>query len=147
LQQRAEPGVNEYAQRLISTPGKRDGLAWRNEDGTWGGPVGEGVAQAIEQGYSDRAKPFHGYYFKVLKGQGPAAPLGELDFVVNGVMIGGFALAAAPAQYGVTGIQSFIVSHDGIVYQKDLGPDTLTAFKNMERYNPDKSWRPTEDGW
>jgi len=147
LQQRSEPGVNEYAQRLISTPGKHDGLAWRNEDGTWGGPVGEGVAQAIEQGYSDRAKPFHGYYFKVLKGQGPAAPLGELDFVVNGVMIGGFALAAAPAQYGVTGIQSFIVSHDGIVYQKDLGPDTLTAFKNMDRYNPDKSWRPTEDGW
>src|SRR5213079_1192135 len=93
--------VNQYAQKIISTPGKHDGLAWKNEDGTWGGPVGEGVAEAIEQGYSDRAKPFHGYYFKVLKGQGPAAPLGELDFVVEGVMIGGFALAAAPAQYGV----------------------------------------------
>jgi len=145
---RRSDGVNEYAQRLISTPGKRDGLAWKNEDGSWGGPVGEEVARAIEQGYSsDRAKPYHGYYFKILKGQGPAAPLGELDFVVNGAMIGGFALAAAPAQYRVTGIQTFIVSHDGIVYQKDLGPNTLDVFKSMERYNPDKSWRETDDEW
>ena len=75
--------VNQYAQRIISTPGKHDGLAWQNPDGTWGGPVGETVAKALEEGYSDKSKPFHGYYFKVLKGQGPAAPLGEIDFMVG----------------------------------------------------------------
>jgi hypothetical protein len=147
LSRRSESGVAEYAQRLISTPGKKDGLAWRNEDGSWGGPIGEGVVRALQQGYSDRAEPFHGYYFKVLKGQGPAAPLGQMDFVVEGVMIGGFALAAAPAQYRVTGVQTFIVSHDGVVYQKDFGPNTLESFKNMDRYNPDKTWHPTEDEW
>jgi hypothetical protein len=136
--------VNQYAQRIISTPGKHDGLAWQNPDGTWGGPVGEEVAKALAEGYA-QGQPFHGYYFKVLKGQGPAAPLGQMDFVVEGVMIGGFALAAAPAQYGVTGVQTFIVSHDGIVYQKDLGPDTLTVFKNMDLYNPDKTWHRTDD--
>jgi hypothetical protein len=139
--------VNQFAQRIISTPGKQDGLAWKNPDGTWGGPVGETVAEALEQGYSDKSKPFHGYYFKVLKGQGPAAPLGEIDFVIEGAMIGGFALAAAPAEYGVTGVQTFIISHNGIVYQKDLGPDTLKEFKSMERYNPDKTWKVTEDEW
>jgi hypothetical protein len=132
--------VNQYAQRIISTPGKQDGLAWRTADGTWAGPVSEGIAQAIADGYTSRAQPFHGYYFKVLKGQGPAAPLGELDFVVQGAMIGGFALVAAPADYGVTGVMTFIVSHDGIVYQKDLGDRTLEAFQAMERYNPDSTW-------
>ena len=137
--------VNQYAQRIISTPGKHDGLTWQNPDGTWGGPVGEAAAKALAEGYSVKSAPFHGYYFKVLKGQGPAAPLGAIDFMVNGAMIGGFALAAAPAQYQVTGVQTFIVSHDGIVYQKDLGSDTLNAFKNMERYNPDKTWTRTDD--
>jgi Protein of unknown function (DUF2950) len=139
--------VNQYAQRIISTPGKQDGLAWKNPDGTWGGPVGEGVAEALDQGYTDKSQPYHGYYFKVLKGQGPAAPLGEMDFVVGGAMIGGFALAAAPADYKVTGVQTFIVSHTGIVYQKDLGPDTLKSFKSMERVNPDKTWHATDDQW
>jgi hypothetical protein len=138
-------GINQYAQRMISTPGKQDGLAWQNSDGSWEGPVGEAVAKAVDQGYTSARPPFHGYYFKVLKGQGPAAPLGQIDFVLNGAMIGGFALAAAPAQYRVTGVQTFIVSHDGIVYQKDLGPDTLTLFKNMELYNPDKTWTRVED--
>jgi hypothetical protein len=137
--------VRQYAQRIISSPGMRDGLAWQNPDGSWGGPVGEAVAKALSEGYQPGIPPYHGYYFKVLKGQGPAAPLGELDFVIEGIMIGGFALAAVPAQYRVTGVQTFIVSHDGIVYQKDLGPDTLTIFKTMERYNPDKTWRVTED--
>jgi len=139
--------VNQYAQRIISTPGKHDGLAWQNPDGTWGGPIGEGVARALEEGYSDKSKPFHGYYFKVLKGQGPAAPLGEMDFLVNGAMIGGFALAAAPAEYGVTGVQTFMVSHTGIVYQQDLGPETLKTFQSMERFNPDKTWNATDDQW
>ncbi len=139
--------VNQYAQRIISTPGKHDGLAWKNADGTWGGSVGEAVAKAIEQGYTDKTQPFHGYYFKVLKGQGPAAPKGEMDFVVDGAMIGGFALAAAPAEYRVTGVQTFIVGPEGVVFQKDLGPDTLKAFKEMERFNPDKTWHGTDDEW
>ena len=139
--------VNQYAQRIISTQGKHDGLAWQNADGTWGGPVGEGVAKAIAQGYSDKTQPYHGYYFKVLKGQGPAAPLGQMDFIVKGAMIGGFALAAAPAQYRVTGVKAFIVGPDGIVYEKDLGPETLKTFASMDRFNPDKSWKATEDEW
>ena len=139
--------VNQYAQRIISTPGKHDGLAWKNSDGTWGGPVGEGIARALEQGYSKQGEPFHGYYFKVLKGQGPAAPKGEMDFVMNGAMIGGFALAAAPAQYRVTGVKTFQVGPSGIVYEKDLGSDTLKMFETMDRYNPDKTWKTTNDDW
>lgn len=137
--------VNQYAQRIISTPGKQDGLAWQNPDGTWGGPVGEKVAKAIERGYTSRTEPFHGYFFKVLKGQGPAAPLGELDYVLKDVMIGGFALIAAPAQYRVTGVKTFMVSHDGVVYEKDLGPNSLEIAKGIERFNPDKSWTPVAD--
>src|SRR5215468_960115 len=133
--------VNQYAQRIISTAGKQDGLAWQNADGTWAGPIGEKVAQAIQQGYS-AGQPYHGYYFKVLKGQGPAAPLWQLDYVIKGAMIGGFALAAAPAKYGVTGVKTFIVSQDGVVYEKDLGQGTLQAFSKMERFNPDKTWTP-----
>ena len=138
--------VNQYAQRVLSTPGKHDGLAWLNPDGTWGGPVGEEIAKALEEGYSAQAgKPYHGYYFKVLKGQGPAAAMGEMDFMVGGTMIGGFALAAAPAEYRVTGVMTFIVGPDGVVYEKDLGPDTLKTFQSMDKYNPDKTWKVTED--
>jgi hypothetical protein len=133
--------VNQYAQRIVSTPGKQDGLAWQNADGTWGGPLGEQAAHAIEQGYSS-GQPYHGYFFKILTGQGPAAPLGEMDFVIQGVMIGGFALAATPAEYRETGVKTFIVSQDGVVFQKDLGPASLEEFKKMERFNPDKSWTP-----
>ena len=140
-----DSGVNQYAQRIISTPGKQDGLAWKNSDGSWGGPIGETVAKALEEGYGEKAKPFHGYYFKVLKGQGPAAPLGQLDYVIEGAMIGGFALVAVPAEYGVTGVMSFMVSYDGVVYQKDLGADSLKIVKEMDRYNPDKTWRSTHD--
>ena len=117
-------------------------MAWQTEDGTWEGPVGEAIAQIIAEGYTERYEPFHGYYFKVLKGQGPEAPLGEMDFVVGGVMIGGFALVAAPADYEVTGVMTFIVSHEGVVYQKDLGPETLDQFRAMELYNPDPAWDP-----
>ena len=136
--------VNQYAQRIISTPGTQDGLAWRKDDGSWDGPVGENVARAIEQGYTNRAEPYRGYFFKILKGQGPAAPLGQMNFVVKNVMIGGFALAAAPAEYGVTGVKTFIVSHDGVVYERDLGPATLDEFKRMDRFNPDARWTPVE---
>lgn len=133
--------VNQYAQKIISSPGTQDGLAWQNADGTWGGPVGEKAAEAIQGGYS-RGEPYHGYFFKVLKGQGPAAPMGQLDYVIKGAMLGGFALVAAPAEYGVTGVKTFIVSNDGIVYEKDFGTGTYDAFKKMERFNPDKSWTP-----
>ena len=143
----AHDGVNQYAQRIISTPGKQDGLAWKNEDGTWGGPVGEGIAKALAQGYTSRTEPYHGYYFKILKGQGPAAPLGRMDFVVKGVMIGGFALVAVPADYRITGVKTFIVSYEDVVYEKDLGPNSLEIVKKMELYNPDKTWRRTDDSW
>lgn len=136
--------VNAYAQRIISTPGKHDGLAWHNADGSWGGPVGEEIARVIAEGYREKYQPFHGYYFKILTGQGPAAPLGKLDFVVQGAMIGGFALVAAPASYEVSGVNTFIVSHAGVVYEKDLGPKTLDLFSAMELFDPDKSWSPVQ---
>jgi hypothetical protein len=149
LEKREGYDVHQYAQRIISTPGKQDGLAWQNADGTWGGPVGENVARAISQGYTNTGspQPFHGYFFKVLKGQGPAAPLGAMNFVVQGAMIGGFGLAAAPAEYEVTGVKTFIVSYEGVVYQKDLGRNTLQIFQNMTLYNPDKTWQRTDDDW
>jgi len=139
--------VNQYAQKIISSPGKHDGLVWWNPDGTLGGPISEGIAEALQEGYTDKSKPYHGYYFKILKGQGPDAPLGAMNFVIEGAMLGGFALAAAPAEYRVTGVKTFIVSYEGIVYQKDLGPDTLKIFSQMEVYNPDKTWTPTYDQW
>jgi len=138
--------VNEYAQKIISTPGKQDGLAWQNPDGTWDGPIGENVARAIQRGYSTGTEqPYHGYFFRVLKGQGPDAPLGMMDYVVNGAMIGGFGLIAFPAQYGSTGVMTFIVSNDGVVYQKDLGPNTPEIAKKIEVFNPDKSWTPVAE--
>jgi hypothetical protein len=143
-----DSGINQYAQRIISTPGKQDGLYWQYADGTTGGSISIAIARAIEEGYSiDKSSAYHGYYFKVLKGQGPATPLGKLDYVINGVMIGGFALIAAPAEYRVTGVKTFMVSYDGVVYQKDLGPDTLNIAKKIERYNPDKTWQRTDDQW
>lgn len=145
LQPREGYTVNQYAQRIVSTPGRQDGLAWQNADGSWAGPIGEKIARALEEGYSSSAEPYHGYFFKILKGQGPAAPLGEIDYVVKGVMIGGFGLVAAPAEYGETGVKTFIVSQDGVVYEKDFGPGTLNEFIKMERFNPDKSWTPVLD--
>jgi len=134
--------VNQYAQRIISTPGRQDGLASQAPDGTWQGSVGDAVAQAIADGYTDRREPYRGYFFKVLKGQGPAAPHGEMDFIIKGAMIGGFALVAAPADYEATGVKTFMVSHDGVVYEKDLGPQTLEQFNAMDRFDPDPTWKP-----
>jgi len=143
-----DSGVRQYAQRIISTPGKQDGLYWKSADGTSAGPISETVAKAIEEGYSvDTASAYHGYYFHVLKGQGPSAHLGQMDYVIEGIMIGGFALLATPAEYGVTGVQTFIVSNEGIVYQKDLGPDSVALAKKIDRYDPDKTWKRTTDGW
>jgi len=133
-------GVNQYAQRIISTEGQQDGLAWKNPDGTWDGPIGQKIAEAITRGYTNRNEPYHGYFFKVLKGQGPAAPLGQLDYVIKGAMIGGFALLASPAQYRNTGVKSFMVSQDGVVWEKDLGPKTTELFQSIDRFNPDRTW-------
>ncbi len=136
--------VNQYAQRVISQPGKQDGLAWRGADSSWQGPMGPSVAEYISEGYTDKYRPLHGYYFKILKAQGPAAPLGAMDFTVEGAMIGGFALVAAPAEYGVTGVQTFIVGYDGVVYQKDQGTQSMDLFRAMDRYNPDSTWKLAE---
>ena len=137
--------VNQYAQRVLSTPGKHDGLAWQDADGSWQGPVGEGIARVIAEGYTDKIEPYHGYHFRILKAQGKHASFGEIDYVVKGVMIGGFALVAAPAEYRITGVKTFIVNQDGIVYEKDLGPHTAQAVKEMWRFDPDPSWHPVED--
>jgi hypothetical protein len=141
----AELKRGQFAQRIISTPGTEDGLAWQKSDGTWDGPIGENVAKAIARGYTSRNEPYRGYFFQVLKGQGPAAPLGQLDYVVKGVMIGGFALLAAPARYRVTGVKTFMVSQDGVVYEKDLGPNTLEITRRIDRFNPDPSWIPVAE--
>ena len=142
-----DSGVNQYAQKIFSTPGKQDGLYWKDADGKSAGPIGDEVAKALEEGYTSGKSGFHGYYFKILKGQGPAAPFGKINYVIEGVMIGGFALVAVPAEYRVTGVKTFIVNNDGIVYQRDLGPDSLNTVKKMELYNPDSTWQRTDDEW
>jgi len=144
LQKHDGSAVNQYAQRIIATEGKQDGLAWKNSDGTWGGPVGEKIAAAIQNGYA-RNEPYHGYYFRILTGQGPAAPLGQMNFVVNGAMIGGFALLAFPSQYRVSGVKTFMVSHDGVVYEKDLGEKTTDIAKTITLFNPDRTWIPVQE--
>jgi hypothetical protein len=140
-------GVNQYAQRIFSTPGKHNGLYWKNSDGTDGGPIGETVAKALDEGYKIGGTGYHGYYFKILKGQGASAPLGKMNYVIQGAMIGGFGLVAVPAQYGVTGIKTFIVGSNGIVYQRDLGANSLAIVKDMTLYNPSVGWQPTSDVW
>lgn len=140
-----DPPVHQYAQKIISTPGKQDGLFWKNPDGSPGGPISEGIAHALEEGYSEKVSPYHGYYFKILMAQGPNAQFGQINYVINGVMLGGFALVAVPAEYRVTGVKTFMVSHQGVVYEKDLGPDSLKTVKEMTEFNPDKTWHPTRD--
>ncbi|HEY7112139.1 MAG TPA: DUF2950 domain-containing protein [Thermoanaerobaculia bacterium] len=137
--------VHQYAQKMISSPGKQDGLSWKNADGTIGGPVGELIAKAIAEGHTKKGEPYNGYYFRVLTSQGAAAKLGARNYIINGMMIGGFAAMAWPANYGVTGIQTFLVNNDGVVYQKDLGPETPKAAAAIQTYNPDKTWIVTED--
>lgn len=140
---RTGAGINTYAQRIISQPGKRDGLYWPSSQGDEASPLGEFVAQATAQGYrvGGGRTPYHGYYFKILTRQGPAAPGGELDYVVRGKMIGGFALVAYPAEYRNSGVMTFIVSHAGDVFQKDLGPANAKLAERMTSFNPDKSWQ------
>ncbi len=137
--------VRQYAQKWLSTPGKHDGLSWYDADRKPAGPMGDEIAEALAAGYTDKSKPYNGYHFRTLTAQGPSAPLGARNYIVNGMMIGGFAAIAWPAQYGVTGVQTFQVSYDGIVYQKDLGPETSTLAPAIKAYNPDKTWTITQD--
>jgi len=136
----AGPGV--YAQRFVSEAGKKDGLYWPTAPGEEESPLGELFAKASRQGYraGQGRSPYHGYYYKILTRQGPAAAGGALDYVVKGKMIGGFALVAYPDEYRNSGVMTFMVNHDGTVFQKDLGPDTENIAEAMTAFNPDKSW-------
>lgn len=144
---RTGAGPNVYAQRIVSQPGKKDGLYWPTAQGQDPSPLGELVAEATARGYrvGGGRTPYNGYYFKVLTKQGAAAPGGEMEYIVHGKMIGGFALVAYPADYRNSGVMTFIVNHTGTVYQKDLGPATDKLAARMTAYNPDKSWQKVTD--
>jgi len=139
----------EYAQKFRSTKGKKDGLYWEVKEGEEQSPLGPLAARAVQEGYAgrkpgDNPVPYHGYFYKILKSQGKNATGGAYDYVVKGKMIGGFALVAYPAEYGASGIMTFIVNHDGVVYQKDLGKDTARIASTMTKYDPDKTWKKVE---
>jgi hypothetical protein len=138
-------GKVEFAQRLISTEGKRDGLYWEAKEGEEESPLGPLVARAAKEGYPDAdLSPFHGYYFKILKGQGKHADGGAYNYVVKGRMILGFALVAYPAEYGNSGIMTFIVNQNGIIYQKDLGKNTRRIAEAIRLFDPDETWREVD---
>ncbi len=141
----------EYAQKLASAAGKRDGLYWEAKPGEEPSPLGPLVATARRAGYSAGKPgggpiPYHGYYYRILTAQGKDAPGGAYDYLARGHMIGGFALVAYPAQYASSGVMTFIVNHDGVMYQKDLGPDTSAIAQAMTRFNPDASWKKVDGG-
>jgi len=139
-------GLREYAQKFVSTPGKKDGLYWDAKPGEEESPFGDLFAKATAEGYKrgNNPVPYHGYFFKMLTEQGNNAPGGPTSYIVNGKMIGGFGMVAYPAEYGVSGIMTFIVNHDGVVYQKNLGKDTARIAKAMKAFDPDKSWKKVE---
>ncbi len=149
MKDRDSDKVREYAQKFRSTPGKKDGLYWEAKEGDVQSPLGGLAAKAVKEGYTpgkpgQGPEPYHGYYFKILKAQGRNAPGGAYDYVVNGNMIGGFALVAYPAEYGASGIMTFIVNHDGVVYEKDLGKETAKIASAMTKFDPDKTWKKVE---
>jgi hypothetical protein len=142
---RNHDGFIEYAQKFASSPGKHDGLYWAASAGEEESPLGPLFAEAQAAGYFGKGTagvraPYYGYYYLMLKGQGKDAPGGAYDYVVNGHMIGGFALVAFPAQFDVSGVMTFIVNHDGVVYEKDLGPDGAKIASQMTLFNPDATW-------
>jgi hypothetical protein len=136
-------GPHTYAQHIVSSPGKKDGLYWPTPEGEQPSPLGELAAQASAEGYKVGQKPipYHGYFYRILKRQGASASGGAYDYVVNGKMIGGFALLAYPAEYGNSGIMTFMVNHDGTVFQKDLGPHTERIARKIEVFAPDSTWQ------
>jgi len=138
-------GAGVYAQRIVSSPGKKDGLFWRDDSDP--SPLGALVAEASKEGYragDAGPAPYHGYYFHILKGQGPDVPGGVLNYVVKGKMIGGFALIAWPAEYGNSGVKTFVVNHAGIVYEKDLGSRTDFVASRTTLFNPDQTWKKVD---
>jgi hypothetical protein len=138
-------GAGVYAQRIVSTPGKKDGLFWRDDADP--SPLGALAAEASAEGYKageGGPTPYHGYYFRILKGQGSDAPGGVLNYVVKGKMIGGFALIAWPAEYGNSGVMTFLVNHAGTVYQKDLGIRTDFVAKRVNLFDPDQTWKKVD---
>ena len=142
-------GLFEYAEKFWSDPGKKNGLYWETKEGEEPSPLGPLAAEAAKAGYgkqksSDQPRPYHGYYFRILKAQGKNAPGGAYDYVVKGNMIGGFALVAYPAQYGNSGVMTFIVNQAGAVYQKNLGKDTAKLAQAIKLFDPDKTWKKVE---
>jgi hypothetical protein len=139
---RNKDGVREYARRFVSTPGKKDGLYWPTSAGEAPSPLGPLAARAAREGYqkSDKPQPYHGYYFRILTGQGANAKGGALDYIVRGHMIGGFAAVAYPAKYANSGVMTFIVNHDGTVFQRDLGPQTPALAGAITRFDPGPGW-------
>lgn len=143
---RNNDGVREYAQHFASHPNQHDGLYWPAKPGEEPSPMGALIARARDEGYESigtrtKREPYHGYYYRILKRQGPDAAGGAHDYIVGNHMIGGFALVAFPAQYGVSGVMTFIVNQDGVVHQKNLGPDTEKIARQMKDYDPDPSWK------
>ena len=143
---RNDDGVREYAQHFTSHPNQHDGLYWSANPGEEPSPMGALIARARDEGYEKmgtrtRREPYHGYYYRILKRQGPQAPGGAHDYIVGNHMIGGFALVAFPAQYGTSGVMTFIVNQDGVVYQKNLGPATDKFARQLKEYDPDPSWK------
>jgi hypothetical protein len=142
---RAGAGVGVYAQRFISEPGKKDGLYWPTAQGEEESPLGELFAQASQEGYvAGKHAPYHGYYYRILTRQGPHATGGAVDYVVNGKMIGGYALVVYPDEYRNSGVMTFVVNHSGQVFQKDLGPDTANIAQRMTSFDPDPSWKKVD---
>jgi hypothetical protein len=135
-------GPHVYAQRIVSRPGKRDGLYWATAEGEQASPLGELAAEASAEGYKtgNTPIPYYGYYYRILTRQGAHAPGGAYDYLAKGKMIGGFALVAYPAQYGNSGIMTFIVNQDGTVFQKDLGPQSDKLARKIEAFDPDSTW-------
>ncbi len=143
---REQDGIIQYAQKVISDPNKRNGLYWELAEGELPSPAGPFMARAAAEGYKkgDKPIPFHGYYYRILKAQGRNAPGGAYNYVINGHMVAGFALVAWPAEYGVSGVMTFVVNQNGIVYEKDLGPKTAKTAEAMTRYNPDETWKRSQ---
>jgi hypothetical protein len=141
-------GLKDYAVRFASSAGKKDGLYWETAEGQPRSPLGPLVAKAVQEGYAEKVKtgkvePYQGYLYRMLTAQGAHASGGAFDYIVNGRLFGGFAVIAYPAQYGNTGVKTFIVNHEGEVYEKDLGPSTLELARRIKRFDPDKTWTKT----
>jgi len=142
LKDRDSNGVLEYAQKFISTPGRHDGLYWVTAEGESPSPLGPLSTRARDQGYEHLgAAPYYGYFYRILTAQGKDNPGGAYDYVVRGKMIGGFALVAYPARWGISGVMTFICNHRGIVHEKNLGPRTATIAETMSRYDPGPGWK------